>query len=347
MGLSTANMVVSEVGSVEMGIKLRHMVLENLEALRVTFRAADPKGSGVLSMSQFRAALFRVVGMPVNASGVVGSKFHQNNPIATLAENDLASGFDLMHRLLIANYSKFLNHIRAHDEANIGRIPSDFFRDALVSELGVAAKTVDALYARIPADVHGEVRYQAWIEAFVRDAYKGSTMFHSWFLPYGIRMNPVPEPEPLPPLQLIMPPPVPEMQLPLAPQMQYPMPPPVVHLPHLHEFEFLRQQELTNAVRQHSPPPPVVARQSTIRAAAAQSMRDETNAAAQAPEHDAIFRLNYMRQIEAFGVFPEHLPPDMPPPGAPAFGQGVPGFAPGPGGLGMPLVPAHSGFAPG
>ena len=104
-------MVVSEVGTVEMGTKLRHMVLQNLEALRVTFRAADPKGSGqllmgvrswsftqqrlrscsscidltaealavagLLSMAQFRAALFRVVGMPVNASGVVGSKFHQ------------------------------------------------------------------------------------------------------------------------------------------------------------------------------------------------------------------------------------------------------------------------------
>lgn len=324
--------------------------------------------------------------MPVNASGVVGSKFHQahsnkveyarwlrefirtvqpvqGNPSATLAENVMSSGFDLMHRLLIANYSRFLNHIRAHDEANIGRIPADFFRDALVSILGVAAETVDALYARIPADVHGEVRYQAWIQAFVCDAYKGSTMFHSWFLPYGIRMNPVPEPEPLPPLQPIMPPPVPETHLPVAPQMQHPMAPPVGHLPHLHEFEFLRQQELANAARHHSPPPPVVARQSTIRTAAAQSMRDETEAAAQAPEepseaagstvpsgaaeptplptaaaaateHDALFRLNYMRQIEAFGLLPEHLPPGMPQPRAPTyptFGPVVPGFAPGPG----------------
>ena len=44
------SMVVSEVGTVEMGTKLRHMVLQNLEALRVTFRAADPKGSGQLLM---------------------------------------------------------------------------------------------------------------------------------------------------------------------------------------------------------------------------------------------------------------------------------------------------------
>ena len=38
--------VVSEVGSVELGTKMRHMVLDNLEALRTTFRAADPRGSG-------------------------------------------------------------------------------------------------------------------------------------------------------------------------------------------------------------------------------------------------------------------------------------------------------------
>jgi len=262
-------MVVSEMGTVEMGTKLRHMVLQNLEALRVTFRAADPKGSGLLSMSQFRAALFRVVGMPVNASGVVGSKFHQArsnkveyerwlkdflrtvqpgashpHPIATMAETDQASGFDLLHRLVISNYSKFLSHIRTHDEKNLGRIPADFFRNELVTELGAQPETVAALFAKIPADMHGEIRYKDWIQAFVRDAYRGSTMFHSWFLPAGIKLHPEPVPESPIPLPQLMPQLMPPMMMPHMDGMH----PDGVHVSGMQEqMEFMRMQSMAYA----------------------------------------------------------------------------------------------------
>jgi len=198
--------VVSEKGSVEMGTKLRHMILENLTALRTTFRAADPKGSGVLSMAQFRAALFRIAGVPVNATGVVGSKFHQKhankveydrwlrdflrtaapyNPVTSVQETEQAATHDALHRLVIANYSHLLGVLSMHDMRKDGRVPMEVFKTALYQELGAHPSSVEALFRQIPFHVRGEVMYSSWLKEFVKDAYSGASDFQRWFVPCG------------------------------------------------------------------------------------------------------------------------------------------------------------------
>merc|ERR1711934_957185 len=160
MGRGYSTMVVSEKGSAEMGAKVRHLLLENLTALRTTFRAADPKGSGVLSMSQFRAAIFRIAGLPVNATGVVGSKFHQKHankveyerwlrdflrtaqpyhPLSTIQETEQASAHDLLHRLVVSNYTRLLGLLSQHDLRKDGCVNQSIFQQVLHQELGAHA----------------------------------------------------------------------------------------------------------------------------------------------------------------------------------------------------------------
>merc|ERR1711934_1316169 len=206
MGRGYSTMVVSEKGSAEMGAKVRHLLLENLTALRTTFRAADPKGSGVLSMSQFRAAIFRIAGLPVNATGVVGSKFHQKHankveyerwlreflrtaapyhPASTVQETEQAAAHDTLHRLVIVNYTHLLGVLSAHDMRKDGRVPEEIFKTALYQELGAHPSAVEALFRQIPHHVRGEVKYSSWIKEFVNDAYSGTADFQRWFVPCG------------------------------------------------------------------------------------------------------------------------------------------------------------------
>jgi len=199
------------LSSVKMGTQLRHLVLQNMTALRQAFRAADPKGTGYMSESQFRAAIYHTVGVPLGMIDIKNSTSYSvqsgrveyerwlRSFLSTIHQDSYHEAadstlFDHMHKLVISNFAVVISTMKecdyGADGLKTGFIDLEAFKQVLMNEAGVSIEEMNLLLRKIPSHNYGTVQYEAFIKKFIEDPYNGAHSFNLYFRPEGSRIEP-------------------------------------------------------------------------------------------------------------------------------------------------------------